>query len=45
MRGERVVVPGVANRAAVLAIRAAPRGALLRVIGSHRGRRSGERPR
>jgi short-subunit dehydrogenase len=45
MRGERVVIPGVANRAAALAIRAAPRGALLRVIGSHQGRRSGERAR
>jgi short-subunit dehydrogenase len=45
MRGERVVVPGLANRVAVLGIRAAPRGMLLRAIGSHQGRRSGERPR
>jgi short-subunit dehydrogenase len=39
MRGERVVVPGLANRLAVLGIKATPRRVLLRVIGDHQHRR------
>jgi len=42
MKGERVVIPGLVNRAAVLGIHATPRSLLLRLIGSHQGRRSGE---
>jgi short-subunit dehydrogenase len=45
MRGERVVIPRLVNRVAVFGIRAAPRSLLLRLIGSHQGRRSGGRPR
>ena len=41
MRGQRVVVPGVANRLVTVAIRAVPRGVLLRSIAAlQRGRRS-----
>lgn len=39
MRGQRVVVPGFANRLAVAGIKAAPRRILLRVIGGHQSRR------
>ena len=42
MKGERVVIPGLVNRAAVFGIHATPRSLLLRLIGSHQGRRSGE---
>ncbi|HVZ51135.1 MAG TPA: SDR family oxidoreductase [Pseudolabrys sp.] len=41
MRGQRTVVPGLANRLVTVAIRGVPRGALLRLIGAlQRGRRS-----
>src|SRR6478672_5972359 len=39
MRGERVVIPGLLNRVALLGIRAAPRSALLKVIGASQSRR------
>jgi short-subunit dehydrogenase len=39
MRGERVVIPGLMNRLALLGIRAAPRAALLKAIGAHQARR------
>jgi short-subunit dehydrogenase len=39
LRGERVVIPGLMNRVALLGIRAAPRAALLKVIGATQSRR------
>lgn len=44
MRGERVVIPGLANRLAAAAIKAAPRRALLAVIGGRQSRRLHARP-
>jgi short-subunit dehydrogenase len=39
MRGDRVVIPGLMNRVALLGIRAAPRTALLKAIDARQKRR------
>ena len=39
MRGQRTVVPGLANKLVTLAVRAAPHGLLLRAIGSRQDQR------